>query len=365
MNFNSPVHRRLLDSAEAIAAEEADRDHVVFQHTVFCQTGLPYRRTVERVWERTNGLVTLRVEAGSAMDPSTGKFVDLALPSGPKPRLILAHLNSSALREGPEVDVGGSMTAFVKRLGFAAHGRDIRTFKEQMSALAGSTIRLGVMSENEQSARTAKADIIKSFDIWFAKDDKQRVLWPSTVTLSSEYFESLCRHAVPLDERALAALAHSPMALDAYTWLAQRLHRVEGRGQHISWAALRGQFGAGYKEVRQFRAAFKKVLREVLSQYPTAQLEESSRGVKLLNSPPPISKKLHPVKAIQSAAKPPTDKSVVTQAGIDAVRQNHPSWDAKFLLEKWQGWNRGTSLKNADAAFIAWAKSFTKGQPPA
>ena len=140
---------------------------------------------------------------------------------------------------------------------------------------------------------------------------------------------------------------------------------MEGRGQHISWAALRGQFGAGYKEVRQFRAAFKKVLREVLSQYPTAQLEESSRGVKLLNSPPPISKKLHPVKAIQSAAKPPTDKSVVTQAGIDAVRQNHPSWDAKFLLEKWQGWNRGTSLKNADAAFIAWAKSFTKGQPPA
>jgi len=33
-------------------------------------------------------------------------------------------------------------------------------------------------------------------------------------------------HAVPLDERALAGLAHSSLALDIYAWLAQRLHRV-------------------------------------------------------------------------------------------------------------------------------------------
>jgi Plasmid encoded RepA protein len=44
--------------------------------------------------------------------------------------------------------------------------------------------------------------------------------------LSAEYFESLQEHGVPLDERALAALAHSPLALDVYAWLAQRLCRV-------------------------------------------------------------------------------------------------------------------------------------------
>jgi hypothetical protein len=35
------------------------------------------------------------------------------------------------------------------------------------------------------------------------------VLWPSTLRLSADYFESLTRFAVPLDERAIAALAHS------------------------------------------------------------------------------------------------------------------------------------------------------------
>lgn len=361
---DSPVHRRLLDSAVDIASATPDDENVVFQHTVFCQTGLPYRRTPERFWERANGSVTLLVEAGRAMDPSSGRFIELPLPFGPKPRLIMAYLNTHALRSGPEVDVGSSMTSFVKRLGFHAHGRDIRTFKEQMSALAASTIRLGVMSEHEQSARTVKADIIKSFDLWFPKDDRQRVLWPSTVILSREYYDSLMRHAVPLDERALAALAHSPMALDTYTWLAQRLHRVGPGGQQISWAALRGQFGCGYKQVRQFRSAFKKVIREVLALYPGARIEETSRGLKLLTSPPPIAQRLHAVKSLPVKSHKPAESSSVTQAGMDAVRNNHPGWDANYLLEKWQQWNQGTKLRNPDGALIAWAKSFTKNKPP-
>lgn len=37
--------------------------------------------------------------------------------------------------------------------------------------------------------------------------------------------------AVPLNETAVMRLAHNAMALDIYTWLAQRLHRVpEGPG---------------------------------------------------------------------------------------------------------------------------------------
>lgn len=362
--IDSPVHRRILDSAVDIASATPDDDNVVFQHTVFCQTGLPYRRTQERVWERANGSVTLLVEAGRAMDPSSGRFIELPLPFGPKPRLIMAYLNTHALRSGPEVDVGGSMTSFVKRLGFHAHGRDIRTFKEQMSALAASTIRLGVMSEHDQSATTVKADIIKSFNVWFPKDDRQRILWPSTVVLSREYYESLLRHAVPLDERALAALAHSPMALDAYTWMAQRLHRVGTRGQVISWAALRGQFGCGYKQVRQFKSAFKKVLREVLVLYPDARIEETSRGLRLLSSPPPIARRLHALGAVPEKREVPIGNSPISQAAVDSVRANHPGWDVNFLLEKWQTWNKDTKLRNADGAFVAWAKTFTKNKPP-
>ena len=366
MRAESSIHKRLLDTAQDIATNLVGDEQIVFQHTVFCQTGLPYRqpKSETRTWERTNGLVTLLVEAGRALDPKTGRFIELPLPSGAKPRLILAHLNSRAMREGPEVDVGRSMTAFVKRLGFHAHGRDIRTFKEQMAALSAASLRIGLMQPHDQSATTIKTDIIAAFDLWFAKDDRQRVLWPSTVRLSEEYFKSLQRHAVPLDERALAALSHSPMALDAYTWLAQRLHRIGPQGAQISWAALHGQFGTGYREVRQFRAAFRRVLREVLTQYPAARLEENDRGLKLLQSTPPITRQLQVVSKKGPSRDSEQSPSMITSAGIDLVKHEHPDWDVEFLLKRWQAWNLGKAVRHPDRAFAAWARSFTKNKPP-
>lgn len=36
--------------------------------------------------------------------------------------------------------------------------------------------------------------------------------------LDSEFFDTLLKHAVPLDPRAIGALKGSSLALDAYTW---------------------------------------------------------------------------------------------------------------------------------------------------
>ena len=95
---------------------------------------------------------------------------------------------------------------------------------------------------------------MSGFELWFPKDERQRVLWPSYVRLSLDYYESLRKHAIPLDERALGALAHSAMALDAYTWLAQRLCRIRPRRkQFVSWAALKDQFGFGYGRMSNFK----------------------------------------------------------------------------------------------------------------
>jgi hypothetical protein len=44
--------------------------------------------------------------------------------------------------------------------------------------------------------------------------------------LSDDYFDSLTRHAVPLNHMAVSALSGSAFALDVYAWLAQRLHRI-------------------------------------------------------------------------------------------------------------------------------------------
>ena len=94
---------------------------------------------------------------------------------------------------------------------------------------------------------------------------------------------------MPLDERAVAALAHSAMALDVYMWLAQRLHRVDPqRGQFITWVALHAQFGQGYDRIRDFRRDFKTALNQVLTQYPAARVKLDKGGMLIANSPAPV-----------------------------------------------------------------------------
>jgi hypothetical protein len=234
-----------------------------------------------------NGRAALRVKAGEALHPEKG-WLELGLPFGPKPRLILAYLNAEALRCGsPVVEVEDSLTAFVERIGLCRDGRTIRMVKDQLSRLAASEIRLAVSYGD--TARQVNAHIVGDFDLWLPKDVRQRVLWPTTVTLDPRYFESLAQYAVPLDERAIAALSHSAMALDIYAWLAQRLHRVEPRKPaFVPWAALQAQFGWHYARIRKFREVFRQSLDMVLSQYRGARLELDERGMTLRNSPPPV-----------------------------------------------------------------------------
>jgi hypothetical protein len=231
--------------------------------------------------------VSLRIEAGAARHPDTGKWVDLPLPHGEKPRLVMLHLNGEALRTGsPIIDVRDSMTAFVRALGIHVHGRNIRTLRDQLARLAAAHIMLGIGS------KTIKTDVIDAFDLWWPDDAKQRTMWPSTVQLAPRYFDSLTKHAVPLDSRAVAALAHSALDLDIYTWLAQRLHRVpKGKPQTITWQALKTQFGPDYDRLRDFRRKFVPALKTVLTAYPSARIETADAGLVLWNSPPPVLKR--------------------------------------------------------------------------
>lgn len=284
------IQDRLIETAGLLA--EAEKQPLTFQHSILCQTSLPYRDPGPGVrrWERQQGVAMLMVEAGSAMHPESGKFIDLLLPFGPKPRLVLAHLNTEALRSNsPEIEIEESLTAFVKRLKLDPKGRNVRTVKDQLTRLSAATVRFGMVRDG--SALTVNSQIVTAFDLWFPKDDRQRVLWPSTVRLSLDYFESLKAHAVPLDERALAALSHSAMALDLYAWLAQRLHRIEKpHRQFIPWPAVKDQFGVDYTRLRKFREVFIQALRQVVAVYPAAKIDVNEQGLFLYTSPPPVVK---------------------------------------------------------------------------
>lgn len=284
----SPTQRKRLDAAADIRSHRPER--IDFLHTVQCQCGIPYVNPGDdvREWERRQGLATLRMEAGSAYDPATGQFVNLGLPYGEKPRLVLIHLATEAIRSGnPVVDVEDSMTAFARALGIAVTGPHLKHLKDQLSRLAVATVRLGMVEGGH--AVQVNTQIVTAFDLWYPAEPGQRTLWPSTVRLSAEYFASLSRHAVPLDRRAVGALAGSALALDVYTWLAQRLHRIPpGHPQFVGWANLHDQFGQGYARVRDFRKRFLDTLRQVHAVYPQARLSADDRGLTLEQSPPPV-----------------------------------------------------------------------------
>ena len=283
----TPIQERLLTPMDA---PEEVRD-ILYQHSVLCQTCMPYRDPGdERICKRRNGIVRMEIQAGRALDPTTDDFVDVGLPWGPKARLVLYHLNAEALKQQSRaIEVEDSLTAFVRRtLDLDPKGRNIRSVKDQLARLSAADFRLGATHEKGRSV-TLKSTIIDGLELWAPRDPSQKMLWPTVIQFSHAYFESLMQHAVPLNEQAVARLSHNAMALDIYSWLAQRLHRVEPkRAAFVPWASLKEQFGQGYGRMDNFKRVFRKTLKQASVVYQEARFSEDQKGMQLLNSRPPV-----------------------------------------------------------------------------
>lgn len=74
-----------------------------------------------------------------------------------------------------------------------------------------------------------------------------------------------------------------------YIWLAYRLHALP-RSTPVTWAALHGQFGAGFRAVRQLKPTFRDALTIALAVYPEAKVDVESTGVVLHPSAPAVPK---------------------------------------------------------------------------
>ena len=291
----SRINERLI----SMPLQDEEAQSILYQHSVLCQTCMPYRDPGEavRLWQRKNGMVRLELQAGRLLDPTTEDFVDVGLPFGPKPRLVLYHLNAEALRtQSPNIELEDSLTAFVKRtLGLDVGGRTIKTVKEQLNRLAAADFRLGASKDGRSV--TIKGTVIEGLELWTPQDARQRVLWPTQVQFSMRYFESLMQHAVPLNENAVARLSHSAMALDVYTWLAQRLHRVDpSKPAFVPWVSLKEQFGHGYHRMDNFKRVFRTTLRQVAIVYREAKYSLDWKGMRLLHSRPPVMRRLLQIK---------------------------------------------------------------------
>jgi hypothetical protein len=145
---------KLLDASTLIRTVPPER--MDFLHTIQCQIGLSYKNPGDDAheWDRKQGTATLRIEAGSAIGPN-GDFVHVDLPYGEKPRLVLIHLASQAVRTGnPLVDVEHTMTSFARSLGLETNGRQSIGLKDQLARLATATIRMGSWKRGGPSRST-------------------------------------------------------------------------------------------------------------------------------------------------------------------------------------------------------------------
>lgn len=273
----TPIQRRLTAPTEP--AEKPG-----YLHTVLAQCGMPRRKVDGSTYERTNGNVSLLMKAGELWDERTGTWQPQPLPYGTRPRLALIYISAEAVRtNSPVVEVGHSVRDFLTRLGIDTNGREYASFQRQMRALAACEMRLGMGPETIMDAAP-----IKQFRAWHAGAEGQRALWPGTVTLTRDFFDSLQDAAVPLDMGAVARLKHSALALDVYAWLAHRLRRVRTQtGDRISWLALQAQFGE-YRNVKDFRREALEALTAVRAVYPMARVEPVRGGLRLLPSPAPV-----------------------------------------------------------------------------
>jgi Plasmid encoded RepA protein len=296
-----PVSLRLIQTQTHIRTSEELA--MVWSHAVFCQIGLPYRDPGDEVreWERRNGNLFLKVNAGEALNPDTEQWVKLGLPWGPKVRLVQIYLDTQAVKtQSPIIETDSSLTRFItEKLKLHSKGGNIRLVKDALARLAASTFRIGKLIE--KGAKTVPAlPIVEDFDVWFQKDERQRVLFPSFVQYTQRYYDDLVEHAVPLLEDAVAALSHNAMALDIYRWLTHRLTRIKPNCPILLfWNVVHEQFG-GPARLDNFRREFLQALNEVLAVYPQAQgsvyvdADRSStrckdgRGLWLCHAAPPV-----------------------------------------------------------------------------
>jgi hypothetical protein len=272
--------RQVAEAAGLVLAEEVSRLGIT--HAGFAMTSLPHKRIEEPLWRRQGHRTTLLVEAGRT---ATGGWI--GVPYGSIARLILLYLQTEAVRTGdPEVELGKSMHAWLSRMGIPAGGKNYKLVAEQAGRI--SACRLTFLTEMPGAElRQNGAFVQNAITLTVAADERQRALWQDRVRLDDGFWRSLREHPVPVREEAVRAIGARSLALDVYIWLAYRLHALT-RSTPVTWTALHGQFGAGFKAVRQLKPTFREALMLALAVYPEARVDLEPTGVVLHPSAPAV-----------------------------------------------------------------------------
>lgn len=283
MMAGTKIERHAVDAAAAVLAEEENRFGIT--HAGFAMTSLPHKRIEEGLWKREGHRTTLLVESGR---DRKGNLI--GVPYGSIARLILLYLQTEAVRtNAPEVELGRSMKSWMGRMSLTTGGRTYQLVTEQARRISACRLTFFTERQNGVESRHNGAFVQDAISFASAINDQQPSLWQDRVRLDPGFWRSLREHPVPVREEAIKAIGTRSLAIDVYIWLAYRLHSLS-KPTPVSWAAVHGQFGAGFRLVRQIKPTFMDALRLALAVYPEARVEAEKDVLILHPSPPAVPK---------------------------------------------------------------------------
>jgi hypothetical protein len=276
--------RRTIETAAAYMADEDNG--IGFVYSGWAQAALPHRRLKDdQTWQITSDRVKLLIEPGRRAVES-GDPVWVGVPYGSRARLIMLYLQTEALRTNSrEIELGKSLRDWLSRLGIPIGGKSLKDVREQAERI--SRCRLSFHVQTAGRSGLVNQNIMDTAMFVDGADPAQGSLFLETARLSETFYEQLRKHPVPLEEAAIRAINNNSMALDLYCWLAYRLH-VLTAPRPVTWKALMGQFGGGYKEQFHFKPRFLENLELALAVYRDAKVDIDERGLVLRPSRPPV-----------------------------------------------------------------------------
>ncbi|MBL7255957.1 TIR domain-containing protein [Actinoplanes sp. LDG1-01] len=201
------------------------------------QCSLPYRSpdARNRVWRRRNGAAEITV-----ITRATGEQ-DIGLPFGGLAVLLLAFFCGEAFRSGePTIELDGSYSAFMKKLGLASTGGmngSRKRLAEQLRRLTNSSIRIG------DDWSVPEEPIFSDWSLWGqSRSQPQPAGRRNFVEFSDSFFRHLTHgDPVAVDLDALSLLKFGGLAANLYVFLTAQLERVK-EVEHYNWEYLAARF---------------------------------------------------------------------------------------------------------------------------
>lgn len=268
---------RMVDAGEQI---ERYGGELAFSTRIWAQLSLPYRDPGDLPrWRRRNGSITVTITPGSA-----------GYPYGVIARYLLLWISTEAVRtQSRHLDPGATLKAFLRALGQNSSGASARRVIDQLHRLASCSINIEDTRETATSRQITGANLHVASNYVLAFPKRQDKDATASILLSQEYFEDVISSPVPVYAEAIKALSGSALRLDLYTWLCYRLSLL-AKPVTVTWTQLEGQFGAQYRQTRQFKAKLREALDAVKVVYPRARVAVTAAGLRLHPSPTHVSR---------------------------------------------------------------------------